>query len=225
METYVESNRQETCTIIRDFKRLNSEGCRFFIDANSFEETLISSTLLRWLSHRDDEDEYYTKEQEKAIKKIKSICKYKNKTASEIRIKILLYDNPRKKEERGNKHIKMLLNCGGIEIKYLHVSEDKKLRIAIQGRKLYLSLSENQEQKVHEGFLYQAGSDNNPLLNYFKSEFYRDFNRAKTLQLKNGRIVFADNWFVRTKEWLSLERTIAIIGVILTFVFGFLALK
>ena len=198
MEASVDRNCKETCTVIRDFKNLNSEGCRFFIDANSFEETLISSTLLRWLSHRDDEDEYYTKEQEKAIKKIKSICKYKNKTASEIRIKIL---------------------------KYLHVSEDKKLRIAIQGRKLYLSLSENQEQKVHEGFLYQAGSNNNPLLNYFKSEFYRDFNRAKTLQLRNGRIVYADNWLVLAKEWLSLERVIAIIGVVLTFIFGFLALN
>lgn len=224
METFVDNDFQETCTIIRNFKDLNSEGCKFFIDANSVEETLISSTLLRWLSHRDDEDEYYTKEQEKAIKKIKSIYKYKSKTASEFRIKILLYDNPRKKEERRNEHIKMLLSCGGTEIRYLHAKEEKKLRIAIQGRKLFISLSENQEQKVHEGLLYQFKSDNNPLLNHFKSEFYRDFNQAKILKLKNGRIVYADNWFIRIWKWLSIERVISIIGIILTIFFGFLAL-
>ena len=223
METSIENDCQETCTIIRNFKNLNSEGCRFFIDANSVEETLISSTLLRWLSHRDDEDEYYTNEQEKAIKKIKRICKYKNKTASEIRIKILLYDNPRKKEEGKNEHIKMLLKCGGTEIRYLRTTEDKKLRIAIQGRKLYLSLSENQEQKVHEGFLYQAESDNNPLLNYFKSEFYREFNRAKVLKLKKGKIVYEESWFRRVWKWFSLERVISIVGIILTIFFGILA--
>lgn len=64
--------KKELCIIISDFKRLNSVGCKFLSDADSTQETLISSTRLRWLTHKDSNNEkYFTIEQKKALDRIK----------------------------------------------------------------------------------------------------------------------------------------------------------
>lgn len=219
------AKKEESCKIIRGLKSLNVEGCKFFIYADSTQETFISSMQLRWLTHGvSDKDGYFTKEQKRAIDKINKASSSKEINTSELRIKILLYDDPRKCEEAENKYIKKLLNCGGTEIRYLRTKESKNLRLSIQGRKLFLSVSESQERKVHEGFLYQSGSDNNPLLNYYKSEFNKEFSQAKKIELKNDVIVYADNCMIRFVKWLTVERIISIISVMITIIFGCLTL-
>lgn len=110
------------------------------------------------------------------------------------------------------------MSCGGAEVRYLHEKEENTLRIAIQGRKFFLSFSEKQEQKVHAGFLYQTFDDNNPLLNYYKAEFFKDFNRDRKLELKNNQIIYADNWFLRFLRWLTTDRIIAIISALLAVI-------
>lgn len=45
------NNNLERCRVIRDPKELNSEGCRFFIEANTSQMTMMTSTKLRWLTH------------------------------------------------------------------------------------------------------------------------------------------------------------------------------
>lgn len=210
--------KKELCIIISDFKKLNSVGCKFLFDADSTQETLISSTKLRWLTHKDNiSEKYFTIEQKKALDRIKKAASKGTKT-SELRIKVLLFDDPRNGNKSDNEHIRMLMSCGGAEVRYLHEKEENTLRIAIQGRKLFLSFSENQEQKVHTGFLYPTVGDNDPLLNYYKAEFFKDFNRARKLKLKNNRIIYADNWFLRFIKWLTTDRIIAIISALLAVI-------
>lgn len=64
------NNNQETCRVIRDPKELNSEGCRFFIEANTSQMTMMTSTKLRWLTHLGEDRNTFTNEQQKALKLI-----------------------------------------------------------------------------------------------------------------------------------------------------------
>lgn len=216
----------ERCRVIRGFKELNSEGCRFFLDADNTRETLISSSRLRWLSYGYDGTNYFTSEQQNAIKRVEDAkeARERNDLASHMLIHILLYSHPRKLRklnENESKCIKALLQCVdvGIDVRFLIPKEEQKLRIALKGKKLFLSMSESQKNEVHEGILYEASCENSPLLKYFKKQFEQDFERAKPLKLVNGRIVRADNWIKRFFKWLMKEKgyktILEIIGIII----------
>lgn len=212
------NNNQERCRVIRDPKELNSEGCRFFMEADTIQPTLISSTMLRWLTHENDGINYYTKEQEEAVKRIIA-AQRREDMAPPFSMQILLYSDPRRLGEYESRYIKALLQCVGVEVWYLRTMEEQRLRIASKGNKLFLSMSGNQINEVHEGILYESTNENSPLLNYFNALFTRDLNRAKQLKLKNNRIVFADNWFKRVLKWCKTEKAIGIIiGVVGIFV-------
>ena len=131
--------------VIQGLKNLNKQGCLFFIDANTDEETLLSSTSLRWLTHDCDGSNFYTNEQKRALSKIQNIKG--DVSINKVNLKILLYDNPIKINE--NKHIKDLLQLGGVEIRYLN--SKNTLRIALQGKKLYLSSSSDKEKRLTKG--------------------------------------------------------------------------
>lgn len=219
-------NDLERCKVIRDPKELNSEGCRFFIDADSKQLTLISSSMLRWLSYENDGVNFFTPEQQSAIKRIEAAKEARegNDMATHLLMHILLYCHPRKLRrlnENDSNYIKALLTCVdvGIDVRYYLPKEEQKLRIALKGNKLFLSMSNSSINEVREGILYEACAENNPLLNYFKTQFERDFDKAKQLKLLNGRIVRADNVFKRFKKWFIIEKgyttIIEILGVII----------
>lgn len=110
------NNNFEKCRVIRDPKELNSEGCRFFVEADNTQETLISSFMLRWLSYGYDGANYFTPEQQDAIKKVvdAKVARERNDMASHILIHILLYSPPRRLKrlsENDSKCIKALLQC------------------------------------------------------------------------------------------------------------------
>lgn len=218
------NNNFERCRVIRDLRELNSEGCRFFIEADNVRVTKISSTMLRWLTHENKGSSFFTKEQEDAVKKIVE-GQRRNDMAPPFLMQLLLYSDPRNLRANENQYIKALLQCVGVEVRYLRTREEQRLRIAIRGRKMFLSLSGNQINEVHEGILYETNC-NSPLLNYFESVFDRDFNMAKRLRLVRGRIVFADNWIIRFKNWCKTDKAVGIImgiiGMLVTVLFSVL---
>ena len=139
-------------------------------------------------------------------------------------MKILLYTNPTKLSDDKSKHIKSLLKCNGVDIRYLETKEERRLRISLRGTKLFLSMSNEQGMQVCEGILYEAKNDDSLLLTYFRERVKKDFERAKKVKLDtHDRIVNADNWEERLRTWLKSDRGInvislwiGIVGVVLT---------
>ena len=203
-------NNHDSFEVIRGPERLNSIGCGFFLDADNSTVTLISSNKLRWLTHENNESTFYTKEQEKAIGII-SEAQQRKDMAPPFLMNILLYSDPRKLDEKDCKYIKALLQCTGVDVRYLKTSEEHRLRIALKGNKLFLSMSGSQVNEVHEGLLYEAADEHNPLLKYFKNHFNHDFQKAKPLELANDKIVFKDKWIKRFLHWCTTETGIVAI--------------
>lgn len=203
------NNTNSQIQIIRDLKDLNREGCRFFVEANTEKETIISSAILRWLTHGRNNDSFFTPEQEEAVNRITKAAE--DPSINNLNIKLLLYENPMK--AKGDvSHIKTLLQCGdSVKVRYLRRHKDQQLRIAQCGHKMYLSMSNSQRLKVDRGIVYTADSENDPLINYFHDTFYNDFNRAKPLTYKKGKIRYADNFIRRAWTWIKSPTGIGIL--------------
>ena len=218
--TNIENTHANQIHIVRGNEDLNSAGCQFFVDASTEYETLVSSASLRWLTHGRTKDKFFTPAQENAIKKINSA--YGDKTTNTLNIKILLYENPIKAKPSDVEHIAYLLQCGGVEMRYLKKHKDQQLRIAQQGHKLYISLSNSQRLKVDRGIVYTADSENDPLVTYFRDMFFADFKKAKPLKYDGKKIAYADSTIHRLVQWFNIERLIAVISLILCLIFGLL---
>ena len=205
----MEENTKSQIQVIRDLKGLNGEGCRFFIEANTENETIISSAILRWLTHGRNNDSFFTPEQEEAVNRITKAAE--DPSINNLNIKLLLYENPMKATGDVS-HIKTLLQCGdSVKVRYLRRHKDQQLRIAQCGHKMYLSMSNSQRLKVDRGIVYTADSENDPLINYFHDTFYNDFNKAKELTYKNGKIRYADNFIRRAWTWIKSPTGIGIL--------------
>lgn len=236
MET-IEDNNQDTCngnlpqkdppikercwSILNNNDAINEEGCRFFV--NPKKPIYLSSYELRWFTY-EFSDEEKQKTQKKARDVIHTEATQPSNKTEEFEISILLYSDPTKWKEKGieTKYIEDLLDCQGVVVKYLDTKEDKQLlRISLSGKKLLLSTSKVQENKVRKGFLYEANTDGSLLLEIFEKRFIQDFDRAKKIKLDNNRnIVFADNRFTRYKKWRKSERGTAITWSIISAIFG-----
>ena len=129
----------EKCRVIRDPKELNSEGCRFFMEADNIQPTFVSSTMLRWLTHENNGIKYYTIEQEEAVKRIIA-AQRREDMAPPFSMQILLYSDPRKFGQNESMYIKALLQCVGVDVWYLRTKEEQKLRIASKGNKIFLRI-------------------------------------------------------------------------------------
>lgn len=209
----MENNNQERCRVIRNPEELNSEGCRFFLEANTSQMTMMSSTKLRWLTHPGEKSNIFTDEQRQALDRIVQEKERKGRAPS-FRIQIILYDDPRKLSNAENRFIKELLQCVGVEIRYLKTKKEQRLRITMRGNKLFLSMSGRQEDEVHEGILYEAEKDNSPLICYFGERFQQDFKKAKRITYKNNeRIMYADTWLGVMWKWMRSDRGIAVISL------------
>ena len=193
-------------------------------------ETLITSSQLRLLTPKKDGN-FYSEEQELAIKKIEDVIKQDNKADASMNMNILLYSDPTKLSKEDSKYIIKLLHCGGVVIKYLEAKEEQHLRVSLRSDKLFLSMSKTQEEKVGEGILYDGLKNDNPLLTYYRKQFNKEFGRAKQVVARPDKIVYADNMISRVQRWLKSDRGInvislccgalgvllAILGLVLTF--------
>ena len=152
-----------------------------------------------------------------------------------MNIKLLLYADPRdlyknplkKREQTGNRSneekerelirdvFEKLFQCGNVDVRYLKKDEEKQLRIELRGRELFLSFSnknnDGKQLKVHCGVSYTADNDDDPLIRYYKKVFYDDFNKAKKLTYKNGKIKYADNFIRRAWTWIKSPTGIGIL--------------
>lgn len=218
--TNIEHNHANQIQIVRGNESLNSEGCQFFVDASTEYETLVSSASLRWLTHGRTENTFFTPAQQEAVAKIKAA--HTDRTTNTLNTKILLYENPIKAKPADVEHIAYLLQCGGVEMRYLKKHKDQQLRIAQQGHKLYISLSDSQRLKVDRGIVYTADSENDPLVAYFRGMFFADFNKAKPLKYDGKKITYVDSPILRAIKWFNIERLIAVISLILGLIFGLL---
>lgn len=187
---------KEACwSILDNTDAINVEGCRFFVEAKSSQPTCISSYQLRWFTYEfDEEKEQETQEKARAI--IKKEAEQHSDKTEKIDMAILLYSDPTQWKEKGieTKYIKYLLDCQGVVVKYLDTKEDEQfLRISLSGKKLLLSTSKVQENKVRKGFLYEAKTDGSLLLELFEKKFNQNFKQAKKIILKDGKITFEEN--------------------------------
>ena len=209
---------QKSFVVIRNEKELNSTGCQFFVEADNIAPpTLVSSNQLRWLTHKNNGENFFTKEQEEAIGRIVESQQRKDKVPP-FSMNILLYSDPRKMSDEEARYIKALLQCVGVEVRYLKVKDERRTRIALKRNKLFISMSSGSEadEEVHEGFLYEANSEHDPLLGYFKSQFNHDYEIAKKLSLVKNKIVV--NWMKWFKKWSKtsdgIKTIVEIIGIV-----------
>ena len=210
---------KESClSFFDDNDAVNAEGCSFFVDPKHSEHIYISSYKLRWFTYKFDPK--HTKQQaiqEKARKVVTDEAQQSPKKSGNLSMSILLYADPTKLKDEESEFIKFLLKCQDVTIKYLKTKEIRRLRISMRESKLLLSMSDKQENKVVEGFLYEAGNTNSPLLNYVKAKFTQDFERAKEITLNDkGKIVFKRK-LTRFIKWCKTERG-TIIGIIGTII-------
>lgn len=236
-------------------KTLNSIGCSFFVKATAYPETIISSSQLRWLTHGRQDGEFGSENQKKAIEKIIEDAEDTSRRMMNMRILLFtnpldLYKKPQKKQKAKSKQgggqkeeeekimiretIEKLLQCEDIDIRYLKRDEDEQLRIEQHKRELFLSFSSkktnnHKQMKVHCGVTYTADNDNDPLINYYKKAFDKDFKRAKKLTYKNGKIRYANNLVSRAWKWMMSEAGLGITLGWLSLIVGvcgiFLAVK
>lgn len=180
--------------IVNNHKELNSLGCEFFTKANESHITRISSAKLRWLSIRTEKGEYISPMQETACSFIENVAdNYGAKAWDKFNLKILLYENPIKYQD---KYIKSLLTCGA-DIRYLNEKDCSK--IVIQDNYLYLTFASSFEKVVNTGFLY-TGNIDDPYIDLYTQQFDMKFSKAKKMALKDGRIVYANNFLTRIKD-------------------------
>ena len=216
MET-VEKKQSGTSHLVEGLKALNSEGCRFFIDANPQQETLITSSRLRWLSIREKKGAYFTDELNQALQRIAQLVDLTD--ANHLNIRILLYRHPRRYKRAERDVVVDLLRCGGTEIRYLK-NNDQLSRLALRGGKLFLSTAARTGEAVNQGIVYESFSPaSDPLLESFHASFEADFAKAKRLVLnKNGKIAYADSTLRLFVRWVSSEKGLAVIGTIVGIV-------
>lgn len=215
---------EESCwSILDNNDAINVEGCRFFVEAKSSRPTCISSYQLRWFTYEfDDKTEQETQEKARAI--IKNEAERNSDKTEKFDMSILLYSDPTQWKKNGieTKYIEYLLKCQGVVVKYLETKkEEQLLRISLSGKKLLLSTSKLQENKVRKGFLYETKIEGSLLLEIFEKRFVQDFERAKKIILDNNQnIVFADNRFAQYKKWRKSEKGTTITWSIISAIFG-----
>lgn len=214
-------------------KALNAKGCSFFVKPNPSQKILVSTSQLRWLTYKRENGGFCTREQEDAVRTIDFDAV--DTSINHMNIKLLLYADPRdlyknplkKREQTGNRSneekerelirdvFEKLFQCGNVDVRYLKKDEEKQLRIELRGRELFLSFSnknnDGKQLKVHCGVSYTADNDDDPLIRYYKKVFYDDFNKAKKLTYKNGKIKYADNFIRRAWTWIKSPTGIGIL--------------
>lgn len=223
------SSRRFVAGIGDETNEINKVGCAFFLNANNDQITRISSYQLRWLTHKCDKgkDNVQIAAKERIRNengqnppnfKMKILLysdptKLKDKTNSEIDNKLIKEHKKENDNEIDNEHIKRLLRCKGVKIRYME-SEEQLLRISMMGPWLFLSMSDTQDDEVDDSVLYEAKDGNSTLLEYFRKRFEHDFNQADEIILdENDRIVFKDNWSTRFRKWCKSDHGINVIGI------------
>ena len=216
-----EMQLQGNARMVKGTKELNQEGCRFFLDSGPEQVTLITSASLRWLTHKNNDGTPCSEEQEEANKKIMEASEHPDVT--KMKLKVLLYENPVGKKT-GVEHIKTLLKCDGVDIRYGKVKKDHRWRLAMNDNRIFLSKSASETSKVSLGWVCETQEKNDMLVEYFKYEFDEDFEAAKhkRLKLKGDKIVYYDNWLRRFLKWIVSDRGIAIMGIIIGAVIAFI---
>lgn len=207
--------------IIKTYHDLNERGCKFFLDLNESSITRVTSAQLRWLSARI-EGQYISDAQKEACDYIDSITKtYGTKEWAKINLKILLYVNPCKAQD---KYIIELLKCG-VDIRY--VREDNCKKIVLQKNMLYISFSPTLDKLVNTGIIYTGIKHDDPLIEYYKTEFDNKFNKARKVILnENGVISLKDKnivyWYNIVKNYDAQQWISLIIGACLGGIVGLL---
>ena len=210
---------QESClSFFDDNDTINAEGCSFFVKPKHSEHIYITSYKLRWFTYKFDPK--HTEQQvmqEEARKVVTDEAQQSPNKSGKLSMSILLYADPTKLKDEESEYIKFLLKCQDVTIKYLETKEMQRLRISMRGSRLLLSMSGKQENKVVEGFLYKAENENSPLLNYVRSKFTQDFERAKEITLNEKEKIVFKSKLDRFIKWCKSERG-TIIGVIGTII-------
>lgn len=175
--------------IIEGHNNLNAIGCSFFLNSNEKICTRITSSNLRWLSIRENNDCYLSVEQEKACNRIDTILDtYRTAEWDKLNMKILLFSNPTKSKD--NHYIKKLILCGA-DIRYLPLST--RQRMVLQGNKLYFSISSNRDKVVNIGWIYEGRPSNDPFIDFYKDWFDKKFEKAKIIGIKKDKLVTTDS--------------------------------
>ncbi len=209
-----------TVKLIDGHKDLNATGCSFFINLTESVVTRVTSSDLRWLSLRENEDEFITPNQKEACDKIENILSHFHGSEwNKINLKVLLFSNPTKS---ANPYLVKLINCGA-DIRYIKSSS--KIRLAICKNLLYLTLSTTPKNVVNSGMLYSGRTQQDPLIDFYTSWFDTKFASARKTKVKNGKVVFDDSFWEQvkigynrmdSKDWIGL-----ILGAILGALIGF----
>ena len=136
-------------------------------------------------------------------------------------LKILLYVNPCKAQD---KYIIELLKCG-VDIRY--VREDNCKKIVLQKNMLYISFSPTLDKLVNTGIIYTGIKHDDPLIEYYKTEFDNKFNKARKVILnENGVISLKDKnivyWYNIVKNYDAQQWISLIIGACLGGIVGLL---
>lgn len=209
-----------TVKLIDGHKDLNAIGCLFFINLTESAVTRVTSSDLRWLSLRENDDEYITPNQKEACDKIENILsRFHGSEWNKINLKVLLFTNPTKST---NPYLIKLINCGA-DIRYIRSSS--KIRLATCKNLLYLTLSTHQKNVVNSGILYSGRTQQDPLIDYYTSWFDKKFATARKTKVKKGKVTFDDSFWeqvktgyarMESKDWIGL-----IFGAILGALIGF----
>lgn len=217
------NSRRFVAGIGNETNEINKVGCTFFIynnnaDKNSISQIRISTNKLRWLTHKCDK--YQDNVQKAALDHIQQM---KHKETPELDMQILLYSNPTQQlNDDERKNIIELLQCKGVDIRYLKPKEEQLLRISMMDKWLFFSTSPDQEDQVNDGILYKAKNENSPLLKHFGKRFEHDFKQAKKIILKDEKITFEeDSLKTRIRSFWNSHN---VFTGITAWIFGFLGI-
>ncbi|OFX35252.1 MAG: hypothetical protein A2X08_07380 [Bacteroidetes bacterium GWA2_32_17] len=214
--------------IIHSDQRLGEIGTDMLLSKHN-TPILVLTNRARWIKTKLENNKVVSAnhlELESHLEKLAS--EYHNKIYSGYNAKVLLLKNPMKKNSTNSEAIKLLIKAGA-DVKYL-ASSKETYRLLITENKLFFSYSDSQRHDlvVNKGFYYicpKLNDSKDTLIEYYKKEFYRLFNKGRLLKLnRKGKIVYNDNilmllysslFEISTKD-IIITLLGSIIGIILT---------
>ena len=208
----------EEIRTINDEKELSEIGCSFFL--NHKDETLITSTELRWL--KKDGNEWKSSNQRNVNRYINKVIGSKSNSKLD-NIKVLLYKDPTKINP--NNYIVPLIKAGA-DVRFKKM--DNTIKICLCKNKLYISYATDIEHEVKKGVYYIGNHEDIPMIDYYENIFKKDFDTAIRITVKNDSLSYKDKWYQRFKknieEITPQERFLWAINALLAIILFFIGI-
>ena len=207
---------------LKTLPELSTLGNALLMKSNENNEVLVLTSRFRWLTVRNDDGSYLSKEQNEFEKKLTNLLNADEELVS-LNMKILLVSSPfRHKNTKEYVDLDTTLQIlikAGADVRYKKITTLE--RIILLKNELLVAESPNISRVVNNGFYYLAVEEDDFLIKFFRAYFKKLFDSAKRIDINSkGKLYRADSlikiikiFVIDNKEIISL--IVGLMGLII----------